>query len=85
MAEKLAIVDGDRIVPEDFIKPWPYLTEDDREQKMTGELFKRFWLLRGLQSSNAYRPKDWPRSGQNTWALNTVFRSIVELQPCICA
>ena len=31
MAEKLAIVGGDRIVPEDFIKPWPYLTEDDRE------------------------------------------------------
>ena len=31
MAEKLAIVGGERIVPEGFIKPWPYLTEDDKE------------------------------------------------------
>ena len=31
MAARLAMVGGDRIVPEDFIKPWPYLTEDDRE------------------------------------------------------
>ena len=31
MAEKLAIAGGNRMVPEGFIKPWPYLTEDDRE------------------------------------------------------
>ncbi|SVE33335.1 uncharacterized protein METZ01_LOCUS486189, partial [marine metagenome] len=28
MAEKLAIAGGNRMVPEGFIKPWPYLTED---------------------------------------------------------
>jgi len=31
MAEKLAIHGGNRVVPEGFIKPWPYLMDADRE------------------------------------------------------